>query len=269
MKKVVFCLILLTITIVAELYYYQASSEIADQISFVALLALIFSIFLFVKKIRLFSLIFAIWLVSASYAGNTGNEIANLIALFAFFIMVLVLLKIFWPRINKVFPHGIGYQENAPIDDFGKEVWVSYPRIYNKVSFGVLIVIFLVVVLIANERSSLPVVHSRPIGQEALEMSIFFFVGAVMFSWSHFIWTYSASYRLTSEGFQWMAPWSRKRFVRWDEVKNIWYTPTWGMGIWIKTTKGRYRIDMDMINAGIFLERIRPHISSKTMSKLL
>lgn len=63
-----------------------------------------------------------------------------------------------------------------------------------------------------------------------------------------------------------MAPWSRKRFVRWDEVKNIWHAGWLGKGIWIKTTKGRFRIDMDMVNANDFLARAKEFAKEATVA---
>ena len=204
-------------------------------------------------------LLLVLFLLSASYAVDTGNAVADLVATFLFFTLVGVVVLVLLPVLSKIFPKRQGYVQGPVRSKRDGEIWMYYPPIYRKVPFASLIVTFVVVAYVEHLRLSLPVVQARGMQEEALTAVFVFALFLILWTWPVFVWIYSAFYRVTPEGFQWMAPWSRKRFVRWSEVTSVWYTPVWGMGIWIRTHKGRFRIDYDMVNAYYFVQRLRDH----------
>jgi len=204
-------------------------------------------------------LLLVLFLLSASYAVDTGNAVADLVATFLFFALVGVVVLVLLPVLSKIFPKRQGYVQDPVRSKRDGEIWMYYPPIYRKVPFASLIVTFVVVAYVEHLRLSLPVVQARGMQEEALTAVFVFALFLILWTWPVFVWIYSAFYRVTPEGFQWMAPWSRKRFVRWSEVTSVWYTPVWGMGIWIRTHKGRFRIDYDMVNAYYFVQRLRDH----------
>lgn len=179
---------------------------------------------------------------------------------------IILGLLIAWVLI-RFFPHGSGYRSaKHEFEGDTKVIWVQYPSIYRKVPFGIFVFVSVLVIYATIVRTSLPVVQARPVQEEALTAVLLFLLLDLVWVWSTFLWIYSGLYRLTDFGFQWMAPWSRKRFVRWDEVKNIWHAGWLGKGIWIKTTKGRFRIDMDMVNANDFLARAKEFAKEATVA---
>lgn len=210
----------------------------------------------FIRLLCFFLIALIVFLMSAFYAGVTGNEIADTIAILSFTALLIMAVELLGPWLFKIFPHGIGHQRDVQGVN-PDEVVMAYPRIYKKVPFGLLAIIFVVVAYIAHVRSSLPVVQARGVEQEAVEVTLMFVGASVLFGWALFVWAYSADYRFNSEGFFWAAPWSRKRFVRWDEIRSVWYVPWLGMGIWLKTDKGRFRIDYDMENAWLFIKCVK------------
>ncbi len=52
----------------------------------------------------------------------------------------------------------------------------------------------------------------------------------------------------------------------WDDVLSVWCLPLFGKGVWLTTTKGRFRLDPDMINFRTFLDTALSHASSKVRS---
>ena len=203
-----------------------------------------------------------IFLITAYLAGVTENEIINQVSLLAFTALLIIVVTLLRPILVKVLPHGAGFGSEVELPEREGEIHMAYPPGFRMVPFGILAVIFIAMVYLARVRSSLPVVQTRPLGQEAIDMAILFLGGSVVFAHSLFIWIHSADYTFNEEGFRWTAPWSRKRFVRWEEVEGVWHAPWLGMGIWLKTTKGRFRIDFDMVNARLFMDHVRGHRSS-------
>ncbi len=210
------------------------------------------------SKVAVFAIALLAFLLIAGFAGDSGNGILDALAIGAFVVLVNLTVFLLGPLIFRIFPRGVGHLSREELASKNGESWLLYPPGYRKVPFGLVGVLFIVCAYIAKVRTEATRLNPASIHEEASTLVILFFTLSLG-TWGLFLWTYSAFYQMNEEGFRWMAPWSRKRFVHWSDVRSVWYIPWLGKGLWVKTNKGRFRVDYDMVNASAFVNLALKH----------